>query len=443
LRILPASGSSAYFEENVWLSPGYNFRTIEVAKIAKFVDVDQPLRIQVEPAVQPPSANSMLFTLLEFGRFGANRLPRGTPAAMGKPKPAAVAVSNLPKAKCVVWDLDNTLWDGTLVELGPQGIRLRPEAASVIAELDRRGVLQSVASKNNAEEAMSALKHFGLADYFLYPQIHWYPKSQSIKQIAESLNIGLDTFLFVDDEPFEREEVGLAHPTVRIVPAAEIDGLLLRPEFDLPTTQESQRRRLMYREEEQRSIAFSNSTKDFLDFLRSCELSLELNDMSDATMQRVFELTQRTNQLNYRGRQISRFDLDQLRAGGSRRGLIMSCRDKFGDYGIIGFMVFDTSTWMIEDFFMSCRVQRKKVEQALMGYLQDLAAESARSGIRVHYKRSKRNAPALEMLSEMGFQRTEGDEEEAIFAAPAVIDHRDVVALKVNTRIVNPRAMAS
>ena len=121
----------------------------------------------------------------------------------------------------------------------------------------------------------------------------------------------------------------------------------------------------------------------------------------------------------------------------------MSCRDKFGDYGIIGFMVFDTSAWMIEDFFMSCRVQRKKVEQALMGYLQDLAAESARSGIRVHYKRSKRNGPALEMLSEMGFQRTEGDEEEAIFAAPAVIDHRDVVALKVNTRIVNPRAMAS
>jgi len=121
----------------------------------------------------------------------------------------------------------------------------------------------------------------------------------------------------------------------------------------------------------------------------------------------------------------------------------MSCRDKFGDYGIIGFMVFDTSTWMIEDFFMSCRVQRKKVEQALMGYLQDLAAGSAGSGIRVHYKRSKRNGPALEMLSEMGFQRTEGDEEEAIFAAPAAIEHRDVVALKVNARIVNARAMAS
>ena len=435
LRILPASEAASYFEENTLLRPGYNHLEVEVAKIARFVKLDQPMRLQLEPTEQPPAANRVLFTRLEFVRSDSAR-----------PQTPAVAQQNtattpqvLPKAKCVVWDLDNTLWDGTLVEQGPEGIRLRAEVAALIAELDRRGVLQSVASKNNREEAMATLARFGLAEYFLYPQIHWYPKSQSIKQIAECLNIGLDTFFFVDDQPFELGEVSGALPMVRTATISDLDALLQRPEFDLPATQESQRRRLMYREEERRSIAFSNSSQDFLAFLRGCELILELNDMSEKTMQRVFELTQRTNQLNYRGRQLSRGNLEQLQGTGQKRGIVMNCRDRFGDYGIIGFAVLDPTTWTIEDFFMSCRVQRKKVEQALMSHLQSLG--SAEAALRVHYKRSKRNGLALEVLSEMRFERIEGDEDEAIFVAPAEIEDRDIVTLINNTGAGRPLAL--
>ena len=111
----------------------------------------------------------------------------------------------------------------------------------------------------------------------------------------------------------------------------------------------------------------------------------------------------------------------------------MSCRDRFGDYGIIGFVVLDETTRTIEDFFMSCRVQRKKVEQALMSHLRD-AVEGDGKLLRVHYKRSKRNAPALEVLSEMRFERIEGDEEEAIFLAPQEIEDGDIVSLKDNTQ---------
>jgi FkbH-like protein len=436
LRILPVSGTPSYFEDNIWLRPGHNYTAVEAAKIARFLKIDQPLRLQLEPAEQPPEPNRILFTRLEFVRRVAARPLHGTAAGAEEPKAKgfeAVAAPALPKAKCVVWDLDNTLWDGTLVELGPLGIRLRPEVARIVVELDRRGVLQSVASKNNFEESIVALKQFGLAEYLLYPQIHWYPKSQSIKQIAASLNIGLDTFFFIDDEPFELGEVSRALPMVRTVGVTDIANLLQRPEFDLPATQESQRRRFMYREEEQRSIAFSNSAQDFLTFLASCELVLELSDISEKSMQRVFELTQRTNQLNYRGRQLSRLDLERLHTDGQRRGIVMSCRDRFGDYGIVGFVVLDETSRTIEDFFMSCRVQRKKVEQALMSHLRD-AVEGDGKLLRVHYKRSKRNAPALEVLSEMRFERIEGDEEEAIFLAPPEIEDRDIVSLKDNTQ---------
>jgi predicted enzyme involved in methoxymalonyl-ACP biosynthesis len=119
----------------------------------------------------------------------------------------------------------------------------------------------------------------------------------------------------------------------------------------------------------------------------------------------------------------------------------MSCRDKFGDYGIVGFVVLDEATRTIEDFFMSCRVQRKKVEQALMSHLRD-SAEGAGKLLRVHYKRSKRNAPALEVLSEMRFERIEGDEEEAIFLAPPEIENWDIVSLRDNTQAGRVAALA-
>ena len=444
LRILSVSGAPSYFEDNVWLRPGYNHTAVEVAKIARFLKLDQPMRLQLEPAEQPPAPNQILFTRLEFVRSVSARPLRGTAAEGEEPKARgfeAVAAQAPTKVKCVVWDLDNTLWDGTLVELGPLGIRIRPEVARIVVELDRRGVLQSVASKNNFEESIVALKQFGLAEYLLYPQIHWYPKSQSIKQIAASLNIGLDTFFFIDDEPFELEEVSRALPMVRTVGVTDIGNLLARPEFDLPATQESQRRRPMYREEEQRSIAFSNTAQDFLAFLASCDLVLELSDISEKSMPRLFELTQRTNQLNYRGRQLSRLDLERLRTDCQRRSIVVSCRDKFGDYGIIGFVVLDERTRTIEDFFMSCRVQRKKVEQALMSHLRD-SAEGAGKLLRVHYKRSKRNAPALEVLSEMRFERIEGDEEEAIFLAPPEIEDWDIVSLRDNTQVGRAAALA-
>ena len=114
--------------------------------------------------------------------------------------------------KCVVWDLDNTVWDGILLE--DREVVLRPHVVDILKTLDERGILHSVASRNDHDLAMAKLEEFGIAEYFLYPQINWNPKSGSVAQIAKDINTGLDAIAFVDDQPFEREEVAFTHEKV-------------------------------------------------------------------------------------------------------------------------------------------------------------------------------------------------------------------------------------
>ena len=132
-----------------------------------------------------------------------------------------VAPAKRRKIKCVVWDLDNTLWSGTLLE-GDE-VHLRDGVREIIHALDARGILHSIASRNHAESALARLRELDLEEYFLYPQINWGSKAASIRTIAESLNIGLDSICFIDDQPFELAEVqagAAAGPLYRPYPIA-------------------------------------------------------------------------------------------------------------------------------------------------------------------------------------------------------------------------------
>jgi len=147
--------------------------------------------------------------------------------------------------KCVVWDLDNTVWDGILLE-DPQ-VTLRPEVVGILRTLDERGILHSIASRNDREVAMAKLREFGIEEYFLYPQINWNSKAASVAQIAQDINIALDAVAFVDDQPFEREEVAFTHDQVLCLDSATLDGLLDRPELNPRfVTDDSKIRRRMY-----------------------------------------------------------------------------------------------------------------------------------------------------------------------------------------------------
>ena len=224
-----------------------------------------------------------------------------------KPRPASRKEAR--KVKCVVWDLDNTLWNGTLVE-GDE-VALNPGISQLLQHLDERGILQSVVSKNDFAPAWKKLQELGVADYFLYPQIDWLPKSQKIRSIAKSLNIGIDTFAFIDDNQFELDEVASVIP--ELLPVAfkpdTVATLKSDPRFQGSVTEESRQRRKMYQQQVARESEEQGFGDDYLGFLASCGIELEIDGYSPRDSERVAELVQRTNQLNFSGRKYSREEL--------------------------------------------------------------------------------------------------------------------------------------
>jgi FkbH-like protein len=403
LTIVPP-GEAGFYQRRIDLIPDYSLHVIPVADIQERVDLTRPFLISLEPA-EPAIGRELILGLVDFVFFKPEA--RGTFLNPLRSKQAPEVAKS--KAKCVVWDLDDTVWEGTLVEDGIEGVKLKQEVVDVIKTLDARGILHSIASKNDHYEALKALDHFGISEYFLHPQIGWDPKSSSIDVIAKMLDIGLDTFVFIDDQAFERAEVGERYPELIVFPHTAIASLCDHPLFDVPVTAESARRRLMYREELCRKAAYAKTdVRDFDEFLRSCEIVVEATRLNAASLQRVFELSQRTNQLNIAG---TRYDLDALtRMMAENSGwlpLVLSCRDRFGDYGIIGFVNVDLDESWIHDFFMSCRVQRKQVEHAVFEFLFAYLRARRRCRVAVRYRKTARNSPAVRLLEELGFEMHE------------------------------------
>lgn len=335
--------------------------------------------------------------------------------------------------KLVIWDLDNTVWDGILAEDGPDGIRLRPEAVRTIKALDERGILHSAASKNDSEPTLAALKRFGLADYFLAPRIGWGPKSAMIRAVAEDLGLGLDSVAFVDDAAWERGEVAAALPAVRVYRESDAARLPERPEFSPPLSAESGRRRESYRAElvrRGRQAAFGTNLDAFL---RDCGLRLELFRPEDETaIVRCRELVQRTNRLTLAGRRYDEGAFAALLA--SSEAWAVKCRDRFGDYGTVGFLavrVSDASAELAE-FVMSCRVAGKRCEERLLVWLAERTADRGCRALVADAVDTGRNGALLAALGALPFVVTrEGNRVRHLLALPARDLPRVPVALEV------------
>ena len=332
------------------------------------------------------------------------------------------------KVKCVVWDLDGTLWDGTLIETeDPDSLVLKPGIRELLEQLDRRGILQSVASKNDAAAAMAVLQHLGIGEYFLYPQIHWNPKSGSMEQIAKSLNIGIDALAFVDDTAFERREVSSVWPAIRTYDAAEAGNLLGLPEFDVPATEESRNRRQMYRAEEKRNTLMAASCTDITEFLRKCNLKLHIFAPSAAEEKlRCYELVVRTNQLNMSGIKYTPEEFEAVLNREGHKNFAFSCADDFGSYGIVGFGQYraEGKTLIFTEFAMSCRVAGKFVESALFSHL--LQRENCESG-RFAVQKTKKNILLRNSLEGIGFKAEKDTQERVSYSFSAELFHSDIV----------------
>lgn len=282
-----------------------------------------------------------------------------------------------PTVKCVVWDLDNTIWDGVLLE--DEHVTLRPGVLATLQELDKRGILHSIASRNDHATAMRKLEQLGLSDYFLYPQINWNPKSSSIEAIARSINIGIDTLAFVDDQPFEREEVQFQHPEVLCIDALDLATIPDMPEM-MPRfiTDESEKRRHMYLSDIARNQAeeeFSGSNEEFLATLN---MVFTIAPAQEEDLRRTEELTVRTHQLNTTGYTYSYEELDALRQSPTHKLLVASLDDKYGTYGKIGVALVEClpEVWTVKLLLMSCRVMSRGVGTIMMNHIMHLAREA-------------------------------------------------------------------
>lgn len=293
--------------------------------------------------------------------------------------------------KCVVWDLDNTVWEGVLLE--GDTLVLRPGVAEILKTLDERGILLAIASRNAYEPAWAQLKTFGIDHYFIYPQINWNSKSQSIAQIAQEINIGIDTLAFVDDQPFEREEVNFAHPSVWCIDAADLSGLLdharLTPRFITP---ESKLRRQMYQSDIQRKVAEEEFTGQNEAFLANLNMVFTIKTAREEDLQRAEELTMRTNQLNTTGYTYSYEELDQLRQSDDHLLFVSSLDDRYGTYGTIGLALVEKESayWTVKLLLMSCRVMSRGVGTIMMTHIMNLA-KAAGVPLRAHFVPNGRN----------------------------------------------------
>lgn len=265
--------------------------------------------------------------------------------------------------KCVAWDLDGTLWQGILSEDGAEGLTLNDKAVALLKELDGRGIVNSIVSRNDSEPALAALRKFGLEEYFVFPQINWGPKSEGIRNLAREMNIAVDAIAFIDDREEMRNEVRTNLPEVRVFAADEIPALGQRPEFNPPVSAESAGRRLRYREEMARRGAMRTEfAGDAAAFLKASGLQFELQPVEGDAVTRCRELVQRTNQLNLTGRRYDEAAFAALLSAADCKAVHVW--DRYGDYGIVGFAAMK-GTHLVE-FCFSCRVAEKGIERQVL-----------------------------------------------------------------------------
>ncbi|WP_405162766.1 HAD-IIIC family phosphatase [Nocardia sp. NBC_01499] len=279
--------------------------------------------------------------------------------------------------KCLVWDLDNTLWQGTLSEDGAGTVS--DTVRAVLHELDTRGILHAVSSKNDHDHAWAKLEALGLAEYFVLPQINWGRKSDSVRRIAERLNFALGTLAFIDDQPTERAEVAYHLPEVRCYAAEQVSELTGLPEFTpRVATVDSRRRRQMYQAGFRRDAERDGYTGPDEDFLRSLDLEMRIGRATEDELSRVEELTLRTSQMNATGVHYSDADLRALLADPTHEVLVISMTDRFGPHGAVGILLLDKgiAAWHVKLLATSCRVVSFGAGATILRWLTDRAARA-------------------------------------------------------------------
>ena len=330
----------------------------------------------------------------------------------------------LPPRKCLVLDLDNTLWGGVLGEEGPEGIRVAQgdpvgEAfrsfQEAIKAVQRRGFLLALCSKNNPEDVAEVFRlrtdmPLKWAD-FAAARVNWEPKHANLAAIAADLNIGTDSLVFVDDNPAECELVRQLVPEVRTVhlprdPAAYADLLLDLPELErMALTDEDLRKTEQYREETKRA-ASRVEAGDMQAYLESLETVLTFWPAGRAEFGRVHQLFAKTNQFNVTTKRYRPAEIERFMLSPDWHLEVVAARDRFGDLGIVGLFLLERRAEVVavDSVILSCRAMGRGIETAMGNRMKEVAAAWRPAGrLEAVFRPTRKNRPAADFFVRQGF----------------------------------------
>lgn len=324
----------------------------------------------------------------------------------------AVYAHSVPAHKVLVLDCDDTLWGGLCSELGHAGIKLNPEHLALqqfAVDQSKQGTLICLASRNNEADVLEVfarrsdmLLH---TDHLTAWKIDWGMKSNNLAALAKELGLGLDSFVFIDDDPVQIAEVQSAHPgLLAIQTPATLNGTErlvnhLWPLDQRRSTQESVSRATAYRDHAARE-KLRDSTPTLQSFLDSLELQIHISELSDDGILRAAELSQRTNQFNLSGARLTESELRHLLTQDNATAFTASVTDRFGDYGTVGLMLCRQSKQAFEifGFYLSCRALGRGVEHNMLRYLGRQANQCRLPTLALTCIANNKNQPAQEFV---------------------------------------------
>lgn len=312
--------------------------------------------------------------------------------------------------KCAVVDLDNTLWQGIAGEDGITGIVPDKKIQQYLLSLFERGIILAINSKNNEEDAMQIFdEHPDMVlrrKHFAAWRINWQTKEQNIGELAEELNLGTDSFVCIDDDPFQRESVAASFPEIAVLPPEFLLGYA--GFYSFVRTEEDRRRGAMYAQERMRT-ELKRSLRTQEDFLKELNLQLTVADATDESIARISQLTQKTNQFNLTTR---RYSEDEIKKKIHEGWHVWSVHvvDRFGDYGVVGVVMAEVKggVWRIDNFLLSCRVLGRGVEDRMIEYLHQQARAEGVTALEGEYRASAKNQQTENFWERMGYMRIGG-----------------------------------
>jgi FkbH-like protein len=336
----------------------------------------------------------------------------------------------VPARKVLVLDCDNTLWRGVVGEDAVDGVVVTPALAGLqrfAVQVQEQGGLVCLASKNSEQDVLNVFRTRAdmvlKLEHIVAHRINWESKPQNLLSLARILNLGPESFVFVDDNPVECEVMRIELPqvTTLLLPSEDnIESFLQHLwTFDkVAVTAEDLRRTNMYKEEAARK-EFENSASNIADFMASLEVKVDIGLPEEKEWARLAQLTQRTNQFNFTTVRRSETELRALQGSGARV-LSVRVRDRFGNYGLVGVVVFQTlaNELLVDSLLLSCRVLGRGVEHAMLRYLGSVAKEEGAGQVCLPYIWTSRNEPAQAFAESVAANFKAGDDKSETYRIP-------------------------